>query len=47
VSQGAAQAVLPVRRDPSLADNVVRVPAGHPDVAGLGASFGAIALEKV
>ena len=46
VSQGAAHAVLPARVDPTLAAGAVRVPAGHPDTAGLGAMFGAITVEK-
>ncbi|HEY8708043.1 MAG TPA: NADH-quinone oxidoreductase subunit G, partial [Burkholderiaceae bacterium] len=47
VSQGAAHAVLPARLDATLAADTVRVPAGHPDTAALGAMFGAIAVEKV
>ena len=46
VSQGAAHAVLPAWLDATLAENVVRVPAGHSDTATLGAMFGAIAVEK-
>jgi NADH-quinone oxidoreductase subunit G len=46
VSQGSAQAVLPARVDPTLAATAVRVPAGHPDTASLGAMFGAISVEK-
>jgi NADH-quinone oxidoreductase subunit G len=46
VSQGAAQAVLPARLDATLAPTAVRVPAGHPDTAALGAMFGTIAVEK-
>ncbi len=46
VSQGAAQAVLPAKLDATLAASVVRVPAGHPDTASLGAMFGAIGVEK-
>jgi NADH-quinone oxidoreductase subunit G len=46
VSQGQASAVLPVREDNSLADDTVRVPAGHADTASLGAMFGAISVEK-
>jgi len=45
VSQGSASVVLPAREDASLAANVVRVPAGHADTAGLGAMFGAITVE--
>ncbi|ASM77735.1 NADH dehydrogenase (quinone) NADH dehydrogenase subunit G [Vitreoscilla filiformis] len=46
VSQGSAAAVLAAREDATLAANVVRVAAGHPDTAGLGAMFGAISVEK-
>src|SRR5438105_2057081 len=46
VSQGAASAVLPAHLDPALAPNAVRVPAGHPATATLGAMFGAISVEK-
>jgi NADH-quinone oxidoreductase subunit G len=46
VSQGAASAVLPGRLEPTLAANAVRVPAGHPATAALGAMFGEIAVEK-
>ena len=46
VSQGAAQTVLTARLDASLAPAAVRVPAGHPDTAALGAMFGAITVEK-
>jgi NADH-quinone oxidoreductase subunit G len=46
VSQGAAHAVLPARLDATLAASTVRVPAGHPDTAALGAMFGAITVEK-
>jgi NADH-quinone oxidoreductase subunit G len=35
-----------VRIEPALADNAVRVPAGHPLTASLGAMFGAISIEK-
>ena len=46
VSQGAAHAVLPARLDTTLAATAVRVPAGHPSTAALGAMFGAIVVEK-
>jgi NADH-quinone oxidoreductase subunit G len=46
VSQGEGSTVLPGRLDPTLADNTVRVPAGHQSTAMLGAMFGAIAVEK-
>ena len=45
VSQGAASAVLPARLDPSLAATAVRLSAGHPLTAGLGAMFGPITVE--
>ena len=47
VSQGSAQAVLPVRVNTKLAAGVVRIPAGHADTAGLGAMFGPLEVEKV
>ncbi len=46
VSQGGASAVLPARVNASLAANAVRVPAGHPATATLGAMFGDITVEK-
>jgi NADH-quinone oxidoreductase subunit G len=46
VTQGSASAVLPARLDATLAARTVRVPAGHPDTAVLGAMFGDIAVEK-
>lgn len=46
VAQGKAQAVLPARLDATLAATAVRVPAGHPCTASLGAMFGAITVEK-
>ena len=46
VSQGQAVAVLPARLEPGLASDCVRVPAGHPATAGLGAMFGAIEVTK-
>ena len=45
VSQGAATTVLPARIDASLASGTVRVSAGHPDTAMLGAAFGTITVE--
>ena len=47
VRQGEASAVLPARLDPSLADGVVRIAAGHPDTATLGPMFGPVTVEKV
>jgi NADH-quinone oxidoreductase subunit G len=46
VSQGEAQATLPAQLDSSLAANTVRVPAGHPHTAALGAMFGEVSVEK-
>ncbi|MEO7150890.1 MAG: molybdopterin-dependent oxidoreductase, partial [Burkholderiaceae bacterium] len=46
VRQGDASAVLPARLDPGMARNVVRIVAGHPHTAGLGAMFGAVSVEK-
>jgi NADH-quinone oxidoreductase subunit G len=46
VAQGHASAVLPARLEHTLAANTVRVPAGHPATATLGALFGDITVEK-
>ena len=46
VSQGAGSAVLVADVDASLPASAVRVAAGHPAVAGLGAMFGPINVEK-
>ncbi len=46
VSQGSAAVLLKAAVDASLPENVVRVAAGHAATAGLGAMFGAIAVEK-
>jgi len=46
VSQDGGAAVLPAVLDASLPANVVRVPAGTAATATLGASFGAIRVEK-
>jgi NADH-quinone oxidoreductase subunit G len=46
VSQGGIGVLLPAREDTTLADAAVRVPAGHPHTADLGAMFGAIRVEK-
>ena len=45
VTQGGGHAVLPVVRDDRLPDACVRVAAGHPLTAGLGAMFGELGLE--
>ncbi len=46
VAQGAASAVLPAREDATLAAGAVRIAAGHPSTAGLGAMFGAISVAR-
>jgi NADH-quinone oxidoreductase subunit G len=46
VQQGSATVLLPACHDASLAPTAVRVPAGHPATAALGAMFGPIAVEK-
>jgi len=46
IAQGGGTAVLVARLDPTLAENVVRVPAGHPATAGLGAMFGSLTVAK-
>ena len=46
ISQGEGEVVLTVSADAGLAEKVVRVAAGHPLTAGLGAMFGAIRVEK-
>jgi NADH-quinone oxidoreductase subunit G len=46
IGQGAGHAVLPARLDASLAVNAVRIPAGLPETAALGAMFGAVSVEK-
>ena len=47
VTQNAAEAVLPARLEPTLAEGTVRVPAGHADTAGLGAMTGTLTVERV
>jgi NADH-quinone oxidoreductase subunit G len=46
IAQGDGHVVLPARIEASLAANVVRVPAGHPATAALGAMFGELTIEK-
>jgi NADH-quinone oxidoreductase subunit G len=46
VKQGSGAAVLACAIDASQPDTVVRVAAGHPSTAALGAMFGAITVEK-
>jgi NADH-quinone oxidoreductase subunit G len=47
VGQGEAAVVLPAREEPTLAAGTVRLAAGHPLTAGLGAMFGEITVEAV
>jgi NADH-quinone oxidoreductase subunit G len=46
VGQGEAAVVLPAREEPTLAADTVRVAAGHPATAELGAMFGALTVER-
>ena len=46
VKQGEGNVVLPAALDASLAANTVRVSAGHPSTAALGAVFGALSIER-
>jgi len=46
VRQGAAEAILSVRRDDRLAVDTVRVAAAHPLTATLGARLGPVSVEK-
>ncbi len=46
VSQGGGSAVLAARADATLAANTVRIAAGHPTTAALGAMFGTVTVEK-
>jgi NADH-quinone oxidoreductase subunit G len=47
VTQGQAAVVLPAREDGTLAAGAVRIAAGHPATAALGAMFGTVGVEKV
>ena len=47
LGQGEAAVVLPAREEPTLATGTVRLAAGHPLTAGLGAMFGEITVEAV
>jgi NADH-quinone oxidoreductase subunit G len=47
VTQGGASVVMKVRRDDGLPANCVRIAAGHPLTATLGAMFGNVTLERV
>lgn len=46
VKQGTASARLAAREDATLAPNAVRIAAGHPGTASLGAMFGTVTLER-
>jgi NADH-quinone oxidoreductase subunit G len=46
LTHGARSIVLPARHDSTLAPSALRVPAGHPDTAALGAMFGNLTAEK-
>jgi len=47
ITQGGGAAILPAVRDDKLPANCIRVPAGHPSTAGLGAMFGAVEVERI
>jgi NADH-quinone oxidoreductase subunit G len=46
IQQGDGSVVLPASLDATLAVNTVRVSAGHPSTAALGAMFGALSIER-
>jgi NADH-quinone oxidoreductase subunit G len=46
VVQGTASSILCARHDATLAATAVRIAAGHPATAALGAMFGAVSVEK-
>ena len=46
VTQGQGSAVLAAREDTTLAEGAVRIAAGHPSTAALGAMFGTVTVEK-
>jgi NADH-quinone oxidoreductase subunit G len=46
VAQGGEPVLLPALQDTALAANTVRVPAGHPLTAALGAMFGTVTIER-
>jgi NADH-quinone oxidoreductase subunit G len=46
VQQGGGSVVLPAALDATLAPNTVRVSAGHPSTAALGAVFGPLSVER-
>ncbi|MCW5633049.1 MAG: NADH-quinone oxidoreductase subunit NuoG [Rubrivivax sp.] len=45
VSAGATTALMEAREDRTLADGVVRMPAGHPAMAAMGPMFGPVRIE--
>jgi len=47
IRQGEGEAKLEVALDDSLPEGCVRIAAGHPSTAALGAMFGALGVEKV
>ncbi len=47
VSAGETTALMEAREDKSLAEGVVRIPAGHPAMATLGPMFGPVRIEGV
>ena len=47
ISQGKGETTLSVALDDKLPDGCVRIAAGHPATAGLGAMFGALTVEKI
>jgi NADH-quinone oxidoreductase subunit G len=47
VHMGDATVLMPAREDATLAEGAVRIAAGHPSTAALGAMFGTVTLEKV
>jgi NADH-quinone oxidoreductase subunit G len=46
VTQGSGSTVLSARADATLAENTVRIAAGHAATAALGAMFGTVTVEK-
>ena len=47
LTQGEGAAVLAAIEDKTLAENTVRVAAGHQSTSSLGAMFGALGVERV
>jgi NADH-quinone oxidoreductase subunit G len=47
VRQGTGSVELPARLDATMAEDTVRVPAGHADTCALGAATGLVELERV